>query len=86
MGQVSFQWKNPDFLIRNPDFLFRNPDFLLKNVDFIIKQSKLLSRLLFNFPADAASIKSAYGEVPFRRVTYLSQLLQALCLRQESDH
>ena len=35
--QVSFQWKNPDFLSRNSDFLSRNPDFLLKNVDFIIK-------------------------------------------------
>ena len=31
--QVSFQWKNPDFLLRNPDFR-------LKNVDFIIKQEK----------------------------------------------
>ena len=29
--QVSFQWKNPDFLFRDPDFLFRNPGFLLKN-------------------------------------------------------
>ena len=36
--EVSFQWKNPDFLIRNPDFLLKNPDFLLKNVDLIIKQ------------------------------------------------
>ena len=27
---VSFQWKNPDFLLKNPNFLFRNPDFLLK--------------------------------------------------------
>ena len=27
--QVSFRWKNPDFL-------FRKPDFLLKNVDFTI--------------------------------------------------
>ena len=35
--QVSFQRKNPDFLLKNPDFLFRNPDFLLKNVDFIMK-------------------------------------------------
>ena len=35
--EVSFQWKNPDFLSRNPDFLLRNPDFLLKNVDFISK-------------------------------------------------
>ena len=32
-AQVSFQWKNPDFLFRNPDFLLSNPDFLLKNVD-----------------------------------------------------
>ena len=23
-SQVSFQWKNPDFLIRNPDFLLKN--------------------------------------------------------------
>ena len=23
-AQVSFQWKNPDFLLRNPDFLLRN--------------------------------------------------------------
>ena len=30
-GQVSFQWKNPDFL-------FKNPDFPLKSDDFIIKQ------------------------------------------------
>ena len=44
--QVSFQWKNPDFLFKNPDFLLKNPDFalrdpgfLLNNVDFIIKQS-----------------------------------------------
>ena len=36
-NQVSFQWKNPDFLLRNPDLLFRNPDFLLKNVDFVTK-------------------------------------------------
>ena len=35
--QVSFQWKNPDFLLKNPDFLMWNPDFLLENVDFIIK-------------------------------------------------
>ena len=34
--EVSFQWKNPDFLSRNPDFLSRNPDFLLKNVDLMI--------------------------------------------------
>ena len=25
--QVSFQWKNPDFLLTNPDFLIRNSDF-----------------------------------------------------------
>ena len=32
---VSFQSKNPDFLLKNPDFL-------LKNVDLLIKQSKLV--------------------------------------------
>ena len=35
--QVSFQWKNPNLLIRNPDFLIKNPDFLLKDLDFIIQ-------------------------------------------------
>ena len=35
--EVSFQWKNPDFLLKNSDFLSRNPDFLLKNVDFRLK-------------------------------------------------
>ena len=35
--EVSFQWKNPDFLLKNPEFLLRNPDSLLKNVDFITK-------------------------------------------------
>ena len=33
-AQVSFQWKNPDFLLKNVAFL-------LKNVDFIIKQASL---------------------------------------------
>ena len=37
--EVSFQWKNPDFLLKNPDLLIRNLDFLLKNVDFISKTS-----------------------------------------------
>ena len=31
IAQVSFQWKNPDFLLKNPNFLIRNPDFLFKN-------------------------------------------------------
>ena len=31
-AEVSFQWKNPDFLLRNPDFR-------LKKVDFTIKQA-----------------------------------------------
>ena len=39
--QVSFQWKNPDFLLKNPDFLLKNVDFLLKNVDFIINSGRL---------------------------------------------
>ena len=33
---VSFQWKNPDFLLKNLDFILKNVDFLLKNLDFII--------------------------------------------------
>ena len=32
--QVSFQWKNPDFLLKNVDFL-------LKNVDFVIQQDDM---------------------------------------------
>ena len=27
--QVSFQWKNPDFLLKNPDFLLKNVDFII---------------------------------------------------------
>ena len=27
--QVSFQWKNRDFLLKNPDFLLKNLDFFL---------------------------------------------------------
>ena len=38
---VSFQRKNPDFLLKNPDFLLKNPQFLLKTVDFIIKQEEM---------------------------------------------
>ena len=30
LKQVSFQWQNPDFLIRNPDFLLKNLDFIIK--------------------------------------------------------
>ena len=37
--QVSFQWKNPDFLFKDPDFQLKNPDFQLKNVDFLINHS-----------------------------------------------
>ena len=28
-GQVSFEWKNPDLLIRNPDFLLNNVEFII---------------------------------------------------------
>ena len=45
-AEVSFQWKNPDFLLKNPDFLFRNPDFLMKSVDFIIKTALFRRPLL----------------------------------------
>ena len=37
--QVSFQWKNPDYLLKNPDFLLNNPHFLLKTVNFMIKHT-----------------------------------------------
>ena len=32
LAEVSFQWKNPGFLLRNPDFKIRNSDFLSTNV------------------------------------------------------
>ena len=41
--QVSFQWKNPDFVLKSQDFLFRNPDFLLKIIDFIIMKNRRFS-------------------------------------------
>ena len=28
--EVSFQWKNPDFLFRNPDFLLKKVELMLK--------------------------------------------------------
>ena len=30
MFQVSFQWKNPGFLLKNPDFILKNPDYLIQ--------------------------------------------------------
>ena len=35
--QVSFQRKNPDFLLKNPDFLLKNSDFLLRNPGFLLR-------------------------------------------------
>jgi hypothetical protein len=51
----------------------------------IVHNSVLQQRLEFNFPADAPTVK-ATGEDAFRRVCYLSQLLQAVCVRVESEH
>jgi hypothetical protein len=62
-----------------------NSSLLLHSANRIVKQPLIISRLLYNFPSDADQIH-ATGEAPFRRATYLSQLLQALCLRQESEH
>ena len=44
--KVSFQRKNPDFLVKNPDFLVKNPDFLLKNLDFLVKNLDFLVKNL----------------------------------------
>ena len=41
-SQVSFQWKNPDFLLKHPDFLLKHPDFLLKNPDFLLRNDFIL--------------------------------------------
>ena len=30
--QVSFQWKNPDFLLKNADFRLKNVDFITRQV------------------------------------------------------
>ena len=43
--QVSFQWKNPDFLSKNPDFLS------LKNVDFYNKNSISLIITGYTYPS-----------------------------------
>ena len=40
--QVSFQRKNPDFLLKNPDFLLKNSDFLLRNPGFLLKNPDFL--------------------------------------------
>ena len=42
-SQVSFQWKNPDFLLKNPDFLLKNVDFRinLRRAQMQIKQPRL---------------------------------------------
>ena len=42
--QVSFQWKNPDFLLKNPDFLLKSPDFLFKNLDFLLKNVGIIMK------------------------------------------
>ena len=42
--QVSFQWKNPDFLLKHVDFLWKNPDFLLKHVDFLLKNVDFITK------------------------------------------
>ena len=66
---VSFQWKNPDFLLKNPDFLFRNPDFLLKNVDFYNKTDPEKA-------GDAAKIAKKFD----RKVNKLMSALQVKML------
>ena len=33
--EVSFQWKNPDFLLKHPDFPLKNVDFIIKQADFV---------------------------------------------------
>ena len=48
--EVSFQWKNPDFLLQNPDFL-------LKNVDFVIKQKKKAQPLLDEAEKEARAMQ-----------------------------
>ena len=41
VNEVSFQWKNPDFLLRNPDFLLKNVDFILKTGGLGLTRSRL---------------------------------------------
>ena len=53
-AQVSFQWKNPDFLLKNPDLL-------LKNIDFIIKQAAHFS--IFRVNGDANYMKDAFYDL-----------------------
>ena len=63
-----------------------NSSLFVHSQNRIVHQSQLLTRLVYNFPAEATTILHQTGEPSIRRVTYLSQLLQALCLRQESEH
>ena len=63
-----------------------NSSLMVHSQNRIVGESTLLTRLVYNFPGDSAAILRQYGAKPFDRVTYLSQLLQALCLRQESEH
>ena len=32
LTEVSFRWKNPDFLLKNSDFLLKHLDFITKQV------------------------------------------------------
>ena len=60
-AQVSFQWKNPDFLFKNPDFPFKNPDFLFKNPDFIIKRKNVFFFIIKTAGAGRRSSERAGG-------------------------
>ena len=63
-----------------------NSSLMVHSQNRIVGERLLLTRLVYNFPNDSAAILRQYGAKPFGRVTFLSQLLQALCLRQESEH
>ena len=80
LAQVSFQWKNPDFLFRNPDLLIRNLDFLLKNVEFITKFTQK--------PEDISALQESLlnieGVISSRFLTATNSVKYVLILNNDS--
>ena len=65
---VSFQWKNPDFLLKNPDFLLKNEDFTInsKRADAEVQDLSCWSPMtnIMRHPLRGRG-HEGYGEDPF---------------------
>ena len=44
-GEVSFQWKNPDFLLKHVDFLLKNVDFAFKKQRFRVNDGDMFKAI-----------------------------------------